>query len=380
MEKIPIPTSILLLLPLFLCPTSVVSDDNVPIPPTKDQVKTWFTANVQPLASRKDLDPDLAKAEANASHIKVSSDGKGDFKTISDAINSIPSGNTQRVVISLAGGTYKERVRIERDKPFITLYGDPTNRATIVSDSTAAKDGTVYSATLSVQSDYFSAVNIDIVNSAPRPDGKKAGQQAVAVTQSGDKASYYNCKMKGFQDTLCDDAGKHFFKDCYIEGTVDFIFGNGKSLYVNTELHVIEGDNMAVITAHARHSNAEDTAYSFAHCKVTGKGTGALLGRGWKPFSRVIMSYTEISNCIKPEGWDGMRGNPTDGGTTFFGEYKNTGPRSDMNTRPKFVRRLTDTEVKPYITLGFIEASKWLLPPTSGGPVGKSASASGQEL
>ncbi|CAH9060620.1 unnamed protein product [Cuscuta europaea] len=270
-EKISIPSSILLLLPLLLCPTSVVSDDNVPIPPTKDQVNTWFTANVKPLASRKDLDPGLVKAEANVSHIK---------------------------------------------------------------------------------------------NSAPRPDGKKPNQQAVAVTQSGDKASYYNCKMKGFQDTFCDNVGRHFFKDCYIEGTVDFVFGDGKSLYVNTELHVIEGDNMAVVTAHGRHTNAEDTAYSFAHCKVTGKGTGGLLGRGWKPFSRVIISYTEIGNCIKPEGWSGMRGNPTNGGTTFFGEYKNTGPGSNMKTRPKFVRRLTDPEVRPYLTLGFIEASKWLLPPT----------------
>ncbi|CAH9060625.1 unnamed protein product [Cuscuta europaea] len=366
-EKISIPSSILLLLPLLLCPTSVVSDDNVPIPPTKDQVNTWFTANVKPLASRKDLDPGLVKAEANVSHIKVSSDGKGKFKTISDAIHSVPAGNTQRVIISLAGGTYKERVKIERDKPFITLYGDPANRPTIVFDSTAAKDGTVYSATVYVLSDYFSAVNIDFVcmqNSAPRPDGKKPNQQAVAVTQSGDKASYYNCKMKGFQDTFCDNVGRHFFKDCYIEGTVDFVFGDGKSLYVNTELHVIEGDNMAVVTAHGRHTNAEDTAYSFAHCKVTGKGTGGLLGRGWKPFSRVIISYTEIGNCIKPEGWSGMRGNPTNGGTTFFGEYKNTGPGSNMKTRPKFVRRLTDPEVRPYLTLGFIEASKWLLPPT----------------
>lgn len=48
----------------------------------------------------------------------------------------------------------------------------------------------------------------------------------------GDHASFYNCKFYGFQDTLCDDAGKHFFKDCYIEGTFDFIFGSGTSLYL----------------------------------------------------------------------------------------------------------------------------------------------------
>ncbi|RAL39347.1 hypothetical protein DM860_002880 [Cuscuta australis] len=366
------PTNILLLdllllhLSCILCPNNVASDDTVPIPPNKDQVNSWFRANVLPLEARNDgLDPALARAEANATRIRVSRHGGGDFETISGAVDSIPAGNARRVIVSVSGGTYRERVKIEREKPFVTLYGDPENRPTIVFDSTAAKDGTVYSATLYVLSDYFSAVNIDIVNSAPRPDGKSQGAQAVAVTQSGDKASYYNCKMKGFQDTFCDNSGKHFFKDCYIEGTVDFIFGNGKSLYVNTELHVIEGDNMAVITAQARHTSAEDTGYSFAHCKVTGKGTGGLLGRGWMTFSRVIISYTEIGNAIKSEGWIGMKGKPEDGGTTFFGEYKNSGPGSNMNGRPKFVRRLTGPEVKPFLTLGFIEASKWLLPPTT---------------
>lgn len=49
---------------------------------------------------------------------------------------------------------------------------------------------------------------------------------------SGDKAAFYNCKFYGFQDTVCDDAGNHFFKDCYIEGTFDFIFGSGTSMYL----------------------------------------------------------------------------------------------------------------------------------------------------
>lgn len=58
------------------------------------------------------------------------------------------------------------------------------------------------------------------------------GAQAAALRISGDKASFYNVKFHGYQDTLCDDKGKHLFKDCYIEGTVDFIFGSGKSIYL----------------------------------------------------------------------------------------------------------------------------------------------------
>lgn len=64
------------------------------------------------------------------------------------------------------------------------------------------------------------------------PDGKREGAQAVAMRISGDKASFHKCKFIGFQDTLCDDKGRHFFNNCYIKGTVDFIFGNGKSLYL----------------------------------------------------------------------------------------------------------------------------------------------------
>jgi len=73
---------------------------------------------------------------------------------------------------------------------------------------------------------------MNVQNSAPRPDGRKKGEQAVALRISGDKAAFYNCKILGFQDTICDDRHNHFFKDCLIQGTVDFIFGSGTSLYL----------------------------------------------------------------------------------------------------------------------------------------------------
>ena len=71
-------------------------------------------------------------------------------------------------------------------------------------------------------------------NSAPMPKGQLKGEQAVALRIAGDKSAFYNCRFLGFQDTLCDDKGRHLFKDCYIEGTVDYIFGSGKSLYLVT--------------------------------------------------------------------------------------------------------------------------------------------------
>lgn len=53
----------------------------------------------------------------------------------------------------------------------------------------------------------------------------------MALRISGDKAYFSGCGFYGAQDTLCDDAGRHYFKECYIEGSIDFIFGNGRSMY-----------------------------------------------------------------------------------------------------------------------------------------------------
>ncbi|BBG99561.1 Pectin lyase-like superfamily protein [Prunus dulcis] len=115
---------------------------------------------------------------------------------------------------------------------FVISYGSSTNMPTLTFASTSQKYGTVNSATVIVEADYFVATNLIIKNSSPRPYGKRVGVQTVALRVSGNKSALYNCRLIGFQDTLCDDMGNHFFKYCYIEGTVDFIFGSGKSLYL----------------------------------------------------------------------------------------------------------------------------------------------------
>ncbi|XP_038685807.1 pectinesterase PPME1-like [Tripterygium wilfordii] len=347
---------------ILLISPIVISHDTTPIPADAAQVSNWFKANVKSLGERKaTLDPALAAAEASVKVIKVSKSG-GQFKTINEAIKSIPSGNKQRVIISIGPGEYKEKVTIDRSKPFVTLYGAPNAMPTIVYSGTAAQYGTVNSATLITESDYFVAANIIVKNSAPRPDGKRKGAQAVAARISGDKSAMYNCKLIGFQDTLCDDKGLHFFKDCLITGTVDFIFGNAKSLYLNTELNVIPEGGFTVITAHARQNNAEDTGYAFVHCKVTGGGKGTYLGRAWMPNPKVIFAYSDLGNAVAPAGWsDNFK--PERAKTVFFGEYQCKGPGSNHATRAKFTKNLAPAQANQFLSLGFIHASKWLLPP-----------------
>ncbi|MBA0674076.1 hypothetical protein Goari_015688, partial [Gossypium aridum] len=164
------------------------------------------------------------------------------------------------------------------------------------------------------------------------------GAQAVALRISGDEAAFYTCKIIGFQDTLCDDRGNHFFMNCYIHGTVDFIFGSGKSLYL------------------------ENTGYSFVHCTITGTAQGAYLGRAWKTSPKVVYAYTDMSEVINPEGWShNLR--PERAQTVFYGEYKNTGPGADQAGRVPFAAQLTENVAQEFLNLGFIEGSRWLLPP-----------------
>ncbi|XP_020222880.1 pectinesterase PPME1 [Cajanus cajan] len=351
------------LLLAYLTTQVVLSDDNVPIPANKAELDSWFKTNVGPLDQRKTtLDPKLVAAEEGAKVVKVMKDGSGEFKTITDAIKSVPDGNTKRVIFYIGAGNYNEKIKIEKTKPFITLYGSPQNMPNITFAGTAKTYGTVDSATLIVESDYFVAANIIISNSAPRPDGKMVGAQAVALRISGDKATFYNCKFYGFQDTVCDDRNKHFFKDCVIHGTMDYIFGSGKSLYLKNELRTLGEDKVTVIVAQARKSETEDNAYIFVHCDVTGTGNETFLGRAWMTHPKVVFAYSTMSNVVKKEGWSNNN-NPAADKTVRFGEYKNTGPGADPKGRSPLAHQLTDEEVKPYITLGVIEGSKWLLPP-----------------
>lgn len=68
-------------------------------------------------------------------------------------------------------------------------------------------------------------------NSAPHASAGETGAQAVAMRVDGDMAAFYGCGFISSQDTICDEAGRHYFRDCYIEGNIDIIWGNGQSLY-----------------------------------------------------------------------------------------------------------------------------------------------------
>ncbi|RWW63098.1 hypothetical protein BHE74_00029744 [Ensete ventricosum] len=189
----------------------------------------------------------------------------GDFTTIQEAIDSLPLINLVRVVIKVNAGTYTEKVTVSPMRAFITIQGAGADKTVVQWGDTAETlgpkkqpIGTFNSATFAVNAPYFIAKNItfkvcvpcsirkDFVrrpdrvpllaslgfqNTTPVPPPGAMGKQAVSLRISGDTAAFVGCKFLGAQDTLYDHVGRHYYKDCYIEGSVDFIFGNALSLY-----------------------------------------------------------------------------------------------------------------------------------------------------
>ncbi|XVE98077.1 hypothetical protein REPUB_Repub03eG0074300 [Reevesia pubescens] len=288
----------------------------------------------------------------------------GDFTKIQDAIDSLPFINLVRVVIKVHAGVYTEKVNIPPLKSFITIQGAGADKTIVQWGDTAQTPGprgqplgTYGSATFAVNSPYFMAKNITFKNTTPVPPPGAVGKQAVAFRISADTATFMGCRFLGAQDTLYDHLGRHYYKDCYIEGSVDFIFGNALSLFEGCHVHAI-ARLIGALTAQGRGSILDDTGFSFVNCKVTGSGA-LYLGRAWGPFSRVVFAFTYMDNIIIPKGWYNW-GDPNREMTVFYGQYKCTGPGASFAGRVSWSRELSDEEAKPFISLSFIDGSEWI--------------------
>ncbi|XP_021284377.1 putative pectinesterase 11 [Herrania umbratica] len=280
--------------------------------------------------------------------ISVDQSGKGDYRTIQDAINAVPSNNKELIFILVKPGIYKEKVVVPADKPFITISGSEAN-ATII---TWNDSGDIFeSPTFTVLASDFVGRYLTIQNTFG------PGTKAVALRVSGDRAAFFGCRILSYQDTLLDDTGRHYYSHCYIEGAVDFICGNAASLFERCHLHSLSvGD--AAITAQRRESPSEQTGFTFLGCKVTGVRT-AVLGRPWGPYSRVVFALTYMSNVILPQGWDDW-GDFAKQSTVFYGEYKCYGPGANTKKRVEWSQNLTSQEAELFLTKNMIGGKSWI--------------------
>ncbi|XP_045795519.1 probable pectinesterase 8 [Trifolium pratense] len=314
-----------------------------------------------------DFPPGIPPPNTNTtSYLCVDRKGCCNFTTVQQAVNAVPDFSLKRTIIWINSGIYYEKVLVPKTKPNITFQGQSyTSTAIAWNDTAKSANGTFYSGSVQVFASNFIAKNISFMNLAPMPSPGAEGAQAVAMRISGDQAEFRGCGFFGAQDTLHDDKGRHYFKDCYIQGSIDFIFGNARSLYENCQLVSIanpvppgQKNINGAITAHGRVSMDENTGYVFVNSTIGGNGR-IWLGRAWRPYSRVIFAFTTMSDIIAPEGWNDFN-DPTRDQTIFYGEYNCSGPGASVNMRAPYVQRLNDTQAFQFLNTSFIDGDLWL--------------------
>ncbi|KAI4344777.1 hypothetical protein L6164_011967 [Bauhinia variegata] len=303
--------------------------------------------------------PLLTKKIGTNRTIKVDINGNGEFKSVQAAIDSIPEGNSNWVIVHIRKGIYREKVHIPKSKPYIFLRGNGRGRTAIVWSESS--EDNVASATFKGEAHNFIAFGISFKNDAPTGIAYTSQNQSVAVFAAADKMAFYHCAFYSTHNTLFDYKGRHYYDSCYIQGSIDFIFGRGRSLFRSCEIFVIDDKRVSIhgsITAHNRESEKEDSGFVFLKGRVYGIG-GVYLGRAKGAYSTVLFAKTYLSKTIVAAGWTNWS---YAGGTEnlFHAEYKCHGPGSDLNGRASWSKQLTDKEAASFISVEYIDGPKWL--------------------
>ncbi len=284
----------------------------------------------------------------------VAQDGSGGFKTVQEAINAVPDFRKNRTIIFIKSGIYKEKLVLPASKTNVTFIGEDAEKTILTFDDFASKKnrfgeemGTTGSTSFFIFAEGFIAENITFENSAG-PVG-----QAVAVRIDGDMAAFHNCRFLGFQDTLYPhgENSRQYYKNCYIEGTVDFIFGWSTAVFDEC---IIFCKQKGYISAPSTNKNT-DFGFVFINCKITGDASENTfyLGRPWRPYGKSVFISCELGNQIKPEGWNNW-GKTENENTAFFAEYNNSGEGAEKAKRVSWSHQLTLDEAKEYNLLNIL--------------------------
>ncbi|KDP38857.1 hypothetical protein JCGZ_05014 [Jatropha curcas] len=296
--------------------------------------------------------------------ITVGRSGKEQLKTIQGAIDSILPNKDYWTRIHVSPGLYMEKVIIPPEKTCIYLEGSGRHDTIVYYNG---HEQTNTSATFFSYAENIAVKGFTFQNSYNRPlTGKIDGEikQAVAVAIFGDKTSFYGCRFVGLQDTLWDAQGRHYFRSCYIEGAIDFIFGNGQSIYENCKINATAGSlppyiQAGYITAQGRLSPTDPSGFVFRGGIVSGSGKN-YLGRAYGPYSRVIFDGTTFAAVIFPPGWNAWY-YPEQQGNFVHAEVYCKGPGSNTSGRVPWVKKqLGQREMSKFSRSLFIDHDGWL--------------------
>jgi len=300
-------------------------------------------------------------AAAQDVHVKVDPKGGGgitstdNFTTIQQALDHAPEAPHGRIYISIAPGIYSERIHVTQNRPRVTLLGlgkDPSDVVIVASQNAKSAGGTFFTETAEINGENFEADNVTFKNDAG-PTG-----QAVAISVRSDRAVFKHCRFLGDQDTLFADYGRQYYVDSYIEGGVDFIFGNAAAVFERDEIHEIRS---GYLTAQSRTAPEQAMGYVIDHSRVTDAGTvGAdgkppslFLGRPWRVYSRVVVMNTELPEQLNPAGWSAWGKNDATP-KAYYAEFNNAGPGWKPKERAAWSHQLTAQEAQAFTAKKFL--------------------------
>jgi len=260
----------------------------------------------------------VGSREAHARDYFVDPSGAdGAFVTVQSAVDAV-TGQTEmdRANIFLAPGKYVEQVTV--DKPFVTFIGQGDGPAdvNILFNSTHPNNGPWNPATLvDVGATAFMARNLTFENSTPDLNVTAA----LALQSGADRTIFDNVRFLGYQDTLLvDGRARQYFRNSFITGDADFIFGNATAAF---DRCTIESTDEGYITA-ADTAKVIANGLVFLDCTLVkgqdrnpgGDGTSApnnsvFLGRPWfwshsEQMPSVTYIRTRMGTHIARAGWD----------------------------------------------------------------------------
>ncbi|XP_007038413.2 PREDICTED: pectinesterase 2 [Theobroma cacao] len=324
-------------------------------------------------------DRKLLQSSSPTPNLVVAQDGSGNHRTIKEALDAAAKrSGSGRFVIHVKRGVYKENLEIGNKLKNIMLVGDGL-RYTIITGSRSVGGGstTFNSATVAVAGEGFIARGITFRNTAGPQN-----HQAVALRSGSDLSVFYRCGFEGYQDTLYVHSQRQFYKECYIYGTVDFIFGNAAVVLQNCMIYARRpmDKQKNIVTAQGRTDPNQNTGISIHNSRVMAANDltpvlssfKTFLGRPWKEYSRTVFMQTYLDSLVDPAGWFEWDGDFALN-TLYYGEYKNIGPAAPTSRRVtwKGYRVITSaTEASKFTVTNFIAGRSWLpdtgIPFTSG--------------
>ncbi|MFA0924584.1 pectinesterase family protein [Xanthomonas fragariae] len=270
----------------------------------------------------------------------VAKQGSAAYRTVQAAIDAAVQGG-KRAQINIGAGVYHELVVLPATAPALKLIGAGATQTVITYDNYAARIdprtgkeyGTSGSSSVIIAGNDFTAEQLSLGNHAG-PVG-----QAVAVRVDGDRAAFRNVRFLGYQDTLYLRGAKlSYFLDCYVEGTVDFVFGAGTALFENVQLHSL--GNSYITAASTRQGSAHGFVFRNARVTAASGVSRVFLGRPWRPYASVSFINSQLGAHIVPEGWNNW-GNAANEATARFSEYQSTGAGANASRRVQWSRQLS---------------------------------------